>query len=140
MLLYKGTLTAASAKQKLPSPPPCLLNSLIISAVCICWVAAVITITQGQDLAWMLHPQFCNRQECLASPEIKQEIKKRGKKIKCMKSLFWLPPKQTDAGSRGDGRNHVIFCFALHFSGFCCWGRRWQGHGKARGISWESKG
>lgn len=25
-----------------------------------------------------------------------------------MKSLFWLPPKQTDAGNGGDGENHVV--------------------------------
>jgi len=44
----------------------CLSDSRIISVSCICWVAAAITITQGQDLAWLLHPQFCNRRECLA--------------------------------------------------------------------------
>lgn len=25
-----------------------------------------------------------------------------------MKSLFWLPPKQTDAGNGGDGENHAV--------------------------------
>lgn len=136
MLLYKCTPTPASAKQKLPSPPPRLLNSLIIAASCICWVAAAITITQGQDLAWTLRPRFCNRRERLASRKIQRKIKgegKKKKKIECMKSLFWLPAKQADAGSRGDGKNHVIFCF-------CRWGRGWEGHGKARGISCESKG
>lgn len=78
MLLDKCSPAPASARQKLPSPPLCRLNSRIISAARICRVAAAISITQGRVWPGCFASGFCSIWLASASSEALCGLKYEG--------------------------------------------------------------